>query len=404
MMVNNIFQRRRIWMAVASVAIALLVASLMLPKCNGCNRAGDGGQSLKSAVKTSEPARLEGDTIVINGQSTFGKKLTHVTVANEALTTPLLRVTGSVIARLNAGSSSAEERWQFGSVELATIYTDWLKSVSEEGYARKHLAKVRELTASQIKHKREVRDRLQKLVASGTEPGRELATASAELLQAELNGQEETFAAESALQVATKNNALLEREIRQSGLDPQVLGKYEEEMVLVVANVPESKISWVQQGQECQARVYGYPDDVFTGHIEKLSPTLAQERQALRVLFHVTDPQRKLRPGMFAEIALGVDARQAILIPAEAVVHIGTRDYVLTQSGSEAWAITQITVGESVDTRVEVHSGLSVGTTIIGEGAVLLKPLMVQVLSATPETHDDQIPPPHGDAAGVHTP
>jgi hypothetical protein len=110
------------------------------------------------------------------------------------------------------------------------------------------------------------------------------------------------------------------------------------------------------------------------------------------VQFVVKDPDNVLRPGMFAEIGLGTDKRQALLVPADSVLHVGSRAFVLRSSESNdggsgesswpKWDIVAVQVGELKGSKVEVLSGLKAGERVIGAGAILLKPLVVQALEA----------------------
>ena len=87
---------------------------------------------------------------------------------------------------------------------------------------------------------------------------------------------------------------------------------------------------------------------------------------------------------MFAEVGLGTDAREAILIPAEALLHVNLDDYVVGAAGEEGqWRAVKVQVGEQHDGAFEVVHGLAAGDTIITRGAILLKPAVMRVLSRT---------------------
>lgn len=107
------------------------------------------------------------------------KKLELTTVKQERISSPLLSVTGAVMARLRSGS--VENRWKFSGVELSAIYADWQKAGTEMEFAAKQLTKMRELTAAQLNSQTKVVDRLRKLVATGTEAARDLSAAEAGL-------------------------------------------------------------------------------------------------------------------------------------------------------------------------------------------------------------------------------
>lgn len=336
---------------------------------------------------------LDDGAIRVEPGTPLAEKLAPVVVNAERIQSPLLSVTGAVMARLRVGSGAQDERWEFSSVELSGIYADWQKAGTEMEFTAKQLSKTRELTAAQLNSQRKVVDRLRKLVATGTEAARDLSAAEANLLQLQLEGQKAVFEAESALTQATHSHADLERHLLQAGIDPALLQKVASGAALVMADVPEVRLGLVAVGQACEARFYGLPNQVFKGTVRSLSPALSPERRTLRVYFELNDAESRLKPGMYAEIGLGTDPRSALLVPADGVLHIMDNDYVLTEVRTGLWNIVEVRVGEQVEGRVEILSGLHGGERIVGNGAILLKPLVVQALLMR------QNPPKNGDSA-----
>jgi cobalt-zinc-cadmium efflux system membrane fusion protein len=347
------------------------------------------GSWQQASADQQEDATMEASTVVqlvepgvigVKSGSLLEKKFNISTVQKERINTPLLVVTGAVVARLPIGSAPMEDRWQFNSIELSGVYADWLRAQAEKEFNSKRLVKIRELTAAQYNSQKLAVDRLRKLVATGTEAIRDLTAAEANLLQVQLEGQKDVYEAETALTVATRNRAALERKLLQEGVDPLLLENSAPGVSLIMADVPELRISLVWVGQACVARFYGIPDQQFSGKVRSLAPTLSAERHTLRVFFELNDQTDQFKPGMYAEIGLGTDPRDAILVPTDGVLHSGNSDYVLIDAGPGLWRITEVDVGESHDDRVEILKGLKGGERIIGNGAILLKPMLVQAL------------------------
>ncbi len=318
--------------------------------------------------------------IAVHPGSLLEKKLDLTIVQKERITTPLITVTGAVMARLRDGPGLVEDRWQFSSVELSAIYTDWQKTGTEIEFDAKRLIKTRELTAAQLNSQKKVVERLRKLVATGTEAARDLSSAEAYMLQIQMEGQKAVFEAKSALTQATHSHADFERHLLQSGVDPALMENVPAGASLVMADVPEVRIEMVAIGQACEARFYGLPQHLFRGVVRSLSPVLSPERRTLRVFFELNDQEGRLKPGMYAEIGLGTESRQAVLAPADGILHIADADYVLSEASAGLWTVTKILVGERAGERVEVLDGLKGGERLISKSAILLKPLVVQAL------------------------
>ena len=367
---------RRWWpLALVLIVVALGVALMM----RGAEPEKVSAPSTEAAV--AEMVRVAGPHLIaVQPGTPLASKLEVRTLVAEPISTPLLTVTGSIVARLAPGKDSAEARWDFSQLELATTYADWLRARAEEPYAAQQLAKTQQLVAARVSAQTELVDRLRRLVKAGTDSPRDLSKAEADLVEAQLEGQKQVFEADTALKNAARTRATLERQLFQAGIDPELLGRAKEGAASLVAEVPEAQMRLVRDGQSAVARFFALPDETISGRVSSLAPTLANERRTLRVFFDLDDPRAHLRPGMFAEVGLGTEPRDGLVLPSDAVLHVGRSDYVLVQTQPGVWRVTEVHVGEASGTTVEALSGLTPGDTIIGSGTILLKPLVVEAL------------------------
>lgn len=93
------------------------------------------------------------------------------------------------------------------------------------------------------------------------------------------------------------------------------------DVVEIVVDVPEKKIGKVRRGQPVEILVVSYPDRVFYGIIDKLSPVVDPASRTLETRIRVVNRGYQLKPGMFAEA--GIILRQledAVTIPLAALV------------------------------------------------------------------------------------
>ena len=368
--------RLRRWWAIALVLVVLGVGVAV-----SVRRPAPEKVSAPSSDAATEMVRVAGPHLVaVQPGTPLANKLDVRTVAAERTSAPLLTVTGSIVARLAPGTDNADARWDFSQLDLATTYADWLRARAEEPYAEQQLAKTRQLVAARSVAQTQLVDRLRRLVKAGTDSPRDLAKAEADLVEAQLEGQKQVFEAEAAFKNAVRSRATLERQLFQAGVDPALLAHAKEGAAIMVAEVPETHIGLVRDGQSVTARFFALPGETITGRVSSLAPTLASERRTLRVFVELDDPQLHLRPGMFAEIGLGTEPRDALAVPSDAVLHVGRSDYVLVQAEPGMWRVNEVHIGEARGTSVEVLSGIASGVTVIGSGAILLKPLVVQAL------------------------
>jgi cobalt-zinc-cadmium efflux system membrane fusion protein len=315
----------------------------------------------------------------------FDTKFQIVAVRKESITDPVMTVTGRVVASLRPGNGKGNDYWQFDSPDVLTAHTDWQKAQADIAFAETQLASVRQLADARFEAQKQVVARLEKLVSAGTDTPKDLAAEKANLIQAEITGRKEVHEAETAVRVARRAEAAAAKQLQQAGLDPELLRSATSDIDIVLADVPEGKLNRVKVGQGCQASFFGIPNERFSGKVNSIAPVLSRERRSLRVLFVINDPDDKLRPGMFAEIGLGTDPRDALLAPSDGILHIGRSDYALAATEANTWRVTEVQVGEphNHDGEVEILSGLNPGERIMGKGAILFKPLVVRSLQPT---------------------
>jgi multidrug efflux pump subunit AcrA (membrane-fusion protein) len=341
-----------------------------------------------------EPVRVAGPYLVrVEPNTPLAAKLRAAEVRPKRTSAPALTVTGTVVASLrpvgkrakdgggSAPDPAAGDFWQFNSPEVLTTFTDWQKARADIAFARGQFARVRDAAAERTKAQRELVATVAELAAAGTETKKQLAQERATLRQFEIQEQKEIYEAETAVRVAERAEAAAARQLQQAGLDPALLSSVTSDVDLVMGDVPEGFLGRVKVGDGCEARFFGIPDQVFGGRVKSIAPVLAKDRRSLRVLFTVDDLKDQLRPGMFAEIGLGTDPRDALLAPAEGVIHVGRTDYLLVATSDRAvWRVTPVEVGETREGRVEVLKGLTPGGRVIGQGAILLKPAVAKAV------------------------
>lgn len=150
--------------------------------------------------------------------------------------------------------------------------------------------------------------------------------------------------------------------------------------VLVAADVPERALGALRAGQGATVRLAAFPDRSYTGRVERLGDVVDPATRTVKALVRVPNPDRELRPGMFATVALdvpGVGAEPAaavLTVPASALVNDGDARYVFVEVGPRSYERRAVEVaGGAAGGRVVVTSGLSGGERVVTRGAFTLK-------------------------------
>jgi multidrug efflux pump subunit AcrA (membrane-fusion protein) len=142
----------------------------------------------------------------------------------------------------------------------------------------------------------------------------------------------------------------------------------------MLASFNESDLSRLRVGQAASVTVRAYPNVNFPGRIVKLGERLDPETRTLQVRIALSNPQSRLKPGMFATVAIGsLGGRPAILVPTEAVQEMNGNKVVFVRIQQTEFRPREISTSTVIDARAEVLSGLQPGEEIVVKGAFLLK-------------------------------
>jgi membrane fusion protein (multidrug efflux system) len=122
-------------------------------------------------------------------------------------------------------------------------------------------------------------------------------------------------------------------------------------------------------GQTVAVRVAPFPDEVFEGRVTVVSPIIDEKSRTLRVKARIGNADRRLRPGLFARIDLGVAKRSGVaMIPEEAVLQRADGPVVFRLAADDRAERVVIETGAHHDHRVEVTRGLRPGDVIVTRG------------------------------------
>jgi len=138
------------------------------------------------------------------------------------------------------------------------------------------------------------------------------------------------------------------------------------------AAVPEARAGDVRIGQNATATLTSFPGETFGGRVIAILPTAQAESRTLTVRIELANRGGRLRPGMFATVALGGDAKPALLVPSEAVIRTGTRTLVMLATNDGRYHPAEVRVGRDAAGKTEVLAGLAEGEKVVASGQFLL--------------------------------
>lgn len=138
------------------------------------------------------------------------------------------------------------------------------------------------------------------------------------------------------------------------------------------AAVPEAQAGSVRVGQSATAILTAFPGEIFGGRVIAILPTAQADSRTLTVRIELANRGGRLRPGMYAQVALGGDARAALLVPSEAVIRTGTRTIVMLAKAKGRYRPAEVRTGREGGGQTEILEGLAVGEKVVASGQFLL--------------------------------
>jgi membrane fusion protein (multidrug efflux system) len=205
--------------------------------------------------------------------------------------------------------------------------------------------------------------------------------------QAKDEAENNLHVAEAAVSLATARLAKMEIRAPFSGvigLRVVSVGDYVKEGTDVVNlesidalkvdfRVPEIYLSQVQTGQTLSISLDALPGKSFEGKVFALNPLLDSAGRSLVIRAVVSNPDRSLRPGMFARVKLITrDERDALVIPEQASVPQGDEQYVYRIVDGRATRV-KVAIGQRRDAKVEVLNGLAPNDVVVTAGQLKLR-------------------------------
>jgi membrane fusion protein (multidrug efflux system) len=132
--------------------------------------------------------------------------------------------------------------------------------------------------------------------------------------------------------------------------------------------IPETEAALVRVGQPVQITTLGLSGRDFTGQVSRVSYALDEATRTMRIEADLPNPQRELRPGMFATVKVGVEKHNdALRVPAAAVTREKANAFVFVADQGKAKK-TAIKTGFNDGSRVEVLDGLAADAQVLLPG------------------------------------
>ncbi len=144
--------------------------------------------------------------------------------------------------------------------------------------------------------------------------------------------------------------------------------------------LPQQQLIQIHPGLPVQVTGDALPGSTINGKITTINPLIDADTRSIKVQATVSNRMEKLRPGMFVSVAVGLPARQQVMIiPATAILYAPYSDSVFVveekKDGKGEKTLRQqfVRLGEKRGDFIAVTTGLKEGETVVTTGVFKLR-------------------------------
>jgi Cu(I)/Ag(I) efflux system membrane fusion protein len=143
--------------------------------------------------------------------------------------------------------------------------------------------------------------------------------------------------------------------------------------IWVDVDIFETDAADLEVGLEAAIEFPAFPGETWMGEVSYIYPELEQSSRTLRVRLVIENEDHRLKPNMFANVAIAADPRLDVLaVPREAVIRSGSGSRLIVVQDDGAFEPRAVRTGVSSGEQIEILQGLSAGETIVTSGQFLL--------------------------------
>lgn len=144
-------------------------------------------------------------------------------------------------------------------------------------------------------------------------------------------------------------------------------------VVHVVANIYERDIPHVREGASVRLTTLAWPDTVFTGEIQRITRVLHPEKRVAEAIIALPNPDRLLKPGMFARILVERNGGEpSIRIPQSALLFDNDAHHVVVYRDRCDLDIRTVEVLDRLGDDLFLAGELRAGETVVSNKQLLI--------------------------------
>ncbi len=145
--------------------------------------------------------------------------------------------------------------------------------------------------------------------------------------------------------------------------------------VKVIINVSETDFTKVQKGMKVDITLDVYADEIFTGTVYLIHPTVDANTRTFVVEITIDNPAGRVLPGMFARVKMNFGEANHVVVPDRAIVKqpgSGNKYVYVYNSNNGTVSYNRVELGRRIDNSYEVVSGVENDDQVVITGQTRL--------------------------------
>lgn len=368
-----------------AVVCALVLLNLSLAGCKGketaSREAAEAPPSVPTVVPVGQPTQVQVQNpaqfplVPVAVRSTFASlNVTGQVQPDPAHEVPVLSIANGRVTALRVDVGDFVHKGQLvmdvQSGDVATAFNTYLKAVADERLANTTL------TRDKLLYDKGAIAQSQLQIAENGEADAQADLRASDqqlrILGVDKNNPSDTvhvYAPISGVVIALNTTAAGAAGLTATGATGS-LTIADLTHVWVVCDVYENDLAQVRVGESADITLNAFPGQVLKGTISDIGAILDPSLRTAKVRIQVPNPGSRLRVGMFAMATFhGNRPQTALVVPADAVLHLHDRDFVYVPSGPNgSFRRVAVTTGDALPGNVvQIRSGVQEGQQVVAK-------------------------------------
>jgi membrane fusion protein, heavy metal efflux system len=369
---------------------AMAALSAIMVVLGGCQGSGSNSANAAGANNASNPElftvpqdQMSHVQVLTLQPTTLTRslRLTGAVAYNSFRTTPVITQVSGPVSRIVVVPGQkviqGEPMLYVASPDYSQLRTNYLKAKDAYALAQKAYSRAQDL----YQHHAIAEQNVEQAESVEVQAGGDLASAQAALKVMGITDPDALVKAPPSFEVPVKapiGGLVVEQDVSAGQLiqpgTTQCFMISDTSTVWVLVNVYQKDLPYVRVGDQVTIQTDTYPE-VFHGRIAYVAASLDPNTRTLQARIETNNPGEKLKKDMYVVATVNAGTiRNAIALPDAAVLRdTENQPFVYAAASANQFGRRSVTLGESLNGKTEIISGLKPGDQVVGNGSLFLQ-------------------------------